>query len=170
MQEQPGISRREALKRGAALGGSLIWAVPTIQAIGMSPAFAQEASPRCEVYYAAKIEVDDEVVVCTDIFNQSAGPGKCLDVTGIASGGGFAVSSGGCSKITATSTNDGEDWTVTLGEGCQLWDAAVGIKSGGGPTCVGSPLWEYNHSTRTITFRKPAQDISHVEFIFCCAD
>lgn len=35
------ISRRDALRRGAVLGGALVWAAPTVQSIGMRGAFAQ---------------------------------------------------------------------------------------------------------------------------------
>lgn len=44
---QPGITRREALKRGAILGGALVWATPVVQTIGMRPAFAEHDSPLC---------------------------------------------------------------------------------------------------------------------------
>jgi hypothetical protein len=40
-----GIGRREALKRGAALGGAVVWATPVVQSISMSKAFGQAASP-----------------------------------------------------------------------------------------------------------------------------
>ena len=44
--EQPGgITRRQALKRGAILGGALAWATPVVQVIGMKPALAQVPSP-----------------------------------------------------------------------------------------------------------------------------
>lgn len=43
--EGQGITRREALKRGALLGGALVWATPAVQAIRMSPALAQVPSP-----------------------------------------------------------------------------------------------------------------------------
>lgn len=170
MQGQSGLSRREVLKRGAALGGSLIWAAPTVQAIGMSPAFAQDASPRCNVYYAVKIDPTAEGG-CEDIYAQRGGPGKCLDVVGTASGAGFTVSPGGCGRIAGMNTA-GDDWTVTLAAGCQLWDDAVGIKTGGGSACLGSPTWDYDAATRTITFFTPGgpgSGISHVEFIFCCS-
>ena len=39
------ITRRQALKRGAILGGALAWATPVVQVVGMRPAFAQVASP-----------------------------------------------------------------------------------------------------------------------------
>lgn len=40
-----GWTRREAIRRGATLGGVLIWAAPTVQIIHMSRAFAQTTSP-----------------------------------------------------------------------------------------------------------------------------
>lgn len=40
-----GISRRDAIKKGAVVGGAVVWATPVIQAIGVSPAGAQVASP-----------------------------------------------------------------------------------------------------------------------------
>jgi hypothetical protein len=39
-----GISRRELLKRGAVVGGTMVWAVPVLQSLA-PPAFAQ-ATPR----------------------------------------------------------------------------------------------------------------------------
>jgi uncharacterized protein YfaP (DUF2135 family) len=39
------VSRRELLKRGAALGGAVLWVTPGMQVVGMSRALAQEVSP-----------------------------------------------------------------------------------------------------------------------------
>lgn len=39
-----GLTRREALKKGARFGGALVWAVPVVQTVGMSPALAQRVS------------------------------------------------------------------------------------------------------------------------------
>jgi hypothetical protein len=36
------VSRRDVLRGGAVLGGTLVWAAPTVQSIGMRAAFAQE--------------------------------------------------------------------------------------------------------------------------------
>lgn len=48
--DQPtGITRREALRKGAILGGALAWATPVVQVVGMKPAFAQSVSPGCRV-------------------------------------------------------------------------------------------------------------------------
>ena len=40
-----GISRRDLLKRGAVLGGAVVWVTPVVQTLGMGRAFAQTASP-----------------------------------------------------------------------------------------------------------------------------
>lgn len=39
-----GISRREALKRGAAVAGAAVWVAPTVQALSMSAASAATPS------------------------------------------------------------------------------------------------------------------------------
>jgi hypothetical protein len=39
-----GLTRREVLKKGAMLGGTLLWVAPVVQAVGMSPAAAQVPS------------------------------------------------------------------------------------------------------------------------------
>ncbi|NOY55796.1 MAG: hypothetical protein GXP34_07385 [Actinobacteria bacterium] len=53
--DQVGLTRREALKRGAAVAGAL-WAVPIVQVVGLRPAYAQTTSPawiNCDVYCIA---------------------------------------------------------------------------------------------------------------------
>lgn len=42
---EQGISRRELLRRGAVLGGAVVWTTPVVQTLGMGRAFAQTASP-----------------------------------------------------------------------------------------------------------------------------
>jgi hypothetical protein len=39
-----GVSRRDALKKGAAVGGALLWATPVVQTIGMTRAYAAGVS------------------------------------------------------------------------------------------------------------------------------
>jgi len=46
---QGGLTRREALKRGIAVG-ALAWAVPVVQAVGMRPAYAKTPSGGCTRY------------------------------------------------------------------------------------------------------------------------
>lgn len=40
-----GISRRDLLKKGAILGGAVVWVTPIVQSVGMGRAFAQTTSP-----------------------------------------------------------------------------------------------------------------------------
>ena len=40
-----GITRRQALKRGLAIGAGLVWATPSLQVVNMSKAYAQVPSP-----------------------------------------------------------------------------------------------------------------------------
>jgi hypothetical protein len=40
-----GLSRREALRRGAIVGGAAVWAVPVVQSVGLTSALAQGTSP-----------------------------------------------------------------------------------------------------------------------------
>lgn len=44
VREADGVSRRDAIKRGLVVGGAVAWTVPTIQALGMSAAHADEPS------------------------------------------------------------------------------------------------------------------------------
>lgn len=44
IEENQGLTRREVLKRGAVVGGTLLWAAPAIQTIGMSAALADTPS------------------------------------------------------------------------------------------------------------------------------
>ena len=46
-EQAGGITRRQALRKGALLGGALAWATPVVQLVGMRPAFAQVPSPDC---------------------------------------------------------------------------------------------------------------------------
>ncbi len=40
-----GITRRDLLKKGAVLGGAVVWVTPIVQSVGMGRAFAQATSP-----------------------------------------------------------------------------------------------------------------------------
>lgn len=40
-----GITRRDLLRRGAVLGGAVVWTTPVVQTLGMGRAFASTASP-----------------------------------------------------------------------------------------------------------------------------
>jgi len=50
------ISRREILKRGAFVGGAVVWATPVVQTLGMGRAFAATPSDTCIASWADKVE------------------------------------------------------------------------------------------------------------------
>ena len=56
--ENSTISRRDLLKRGALVGGAVLWVAPFVQVVGMGRAFAKDVSPNCS-RYCLKWNVDD---------------------------------------------------------------------------------------------------------------
>ena len=57
------ISRREILKRGAFVGGAVVWATPVVQTLGMGRAFAATPSDTCVASWADKVESSDQGVL-----------------------------------------------------------------------------------------------------------
>lgn len=55
-EQRKAISRRDALKRGAAIGGTVLWATPIVQTVGMGRAMAQEPSDTCVASWADQVE------------------------------------------------------------------------------------------------------------------
>jgi len=56
MSETPNqISRREILKRGAVVGGAVLWVTPVVQTLGMGQAFAQTPSQVCTPTHADQV-------------------------------------------------------------------------------------------------------------------
>jgi hypothetical protein len=55
--DQTDLTRRDLLKRGALIGGAVVWATPVVQVVGMSRAHARPPSPSC-VRYCLKWEAD----------------------------------------------------------------------------------------------------------------
>ena len=45
IKRELGISRRQLMKRGAVVGGTILWAAPVIQSLS-APAFAQTNTPK----------------------------------------------------------------------------------------------------------------------------
>lgn len=134
-----GISRRDLLKRGAALGGAVMWATPVVQTLGMGRAFAQTASPPAtgqDISYIG-INVDcpgtsgDYFVKWEDDTGWENKPGKapqCSDsvFTGMNGGSlGFNVTNvtGPCAKLTIPSSVTGCTVTVWVkaGQTCNTY-------------------------------------------------
>ena len=181
-QEPIGLTRRDALKRGAKLGGAVLWMTPVVQAVGMRPALAQGVSPPvagCDFWYAIKIERvgDTTEPRCLDITGGSNPPGQCLDVDEASP---EATLAGGCDHITSIviapqgATDD--TWRVTLEEGCEFQHGSgrctvkLGENVGGCEPDAGDPdVCDWDPATRVLSFiSSTGTDISHVEFVFCC--
>jgi hypothetical protein len=174
------LTRREAIKRGAAFGAGVVWAVPTVQAIGMSRAFASETSPDTDcIYYAIKIEQekDGDVVIgadCDDIAGQIATPpAKCITTPNFTLG---TVLAGGCDLIDKTKqvVDDGADWVIILPPGCRFVDDTTFLQVKTSTSCfaVAPASIQYLSTGNRYVFTNPTvtgQDISHIEGIICCS-
>lgn len=64
-----GITRREAIRKGAVLGGTALWVAPVVQNIGIARAFGQAPSPPC-----CTSESFDVLATFTGTISGSAGP------------------------------------------------------------------------------------------------
>ena len=180
------LTRRDLLKKGAVLGGALVWAAPVVQIIGMRPAMAQRTSPSCPNLYCLKAEV----------FGGSLGSFGPL-------GGGQGEGKGNCLKEDedcdpnvpssilnwlndpAHVSGDPESgFEVELPPGCTLAErtggsedsflglfsaaAKCGKKGQTGESCF-APTIVKNNGTTTLTFTCGNDtEISHIELIICC--
>ncbi len=52
------ITRRELLRKGALVGGAVLWVTPVVQVVGMGRAYAKDVSPNC-TRFCLKWETDD---------------------------------------------------------------------------------------------------------------
>ena len=132
-ESKQGITRRDLLRRGAALGGAVLWTTPVVQTLGMGRAFAQVPSPTggSDISYIG-INVDcfgdppPFFVKWEDNGNggewedfPGAAP-QCEDKSNLfpgvnSSGNGFLIAPGptaACQELTIPGTYEGCDITV----------------------------------------------------------
>lgn len=102
LHDESGMTRRDLMRRGAIVGGTLLWVAPAIQSIG-SKAYAQTTgSPLCAACLSATVQEPGEDPVTTHIiFTPTTQCCDCIE----ASGGGIVAVvvcavSGDCSGIT----------------------------------------------------------------------
>ncbi|HDL48403.1 MAG TPA: hypothetical protein ENH33_00370 [Actinobacteria bacterium] len=168
-EEQQGLTRRQMLKRGAVFGGALVWAVPVVQTIGMTPALAETTSPPvggCQTHYAIRVDRSG----CTDIAGRKPGEG-CLDTSGAVEGG--------CS-IYEPAFDVANGLAVPFGCKVKVLDYAFRVEpqsdAGGedqGPLRQGKCLKPgLEADGNAVTFATPDTELefSYVEIIFCCDD
>lgn len=153
--DQRNVSRREILRRGASVGGMLLWVAPAVQSLKVPSAHAQAASP-LETCFTAKFEED----------------GSCSQVDGVGSDRcGIVPLADGCGRGVTVSIVPGGDWTVTLPSGCRF--VAGGSKCDG-PEVPCEPARDNGDGTVTF-FRCPKRDgsgfhdISNISLEFCCS-
>lgn len=164
--EQNGLTRRELLKRGAVLGGALAWATPTIQVLGMRPAFAAATSPAISfVELLVTWDGDCYRIKWEDGGGWTEPPGKIfngtgceVDTTKAPCNGTFIKASGGFVTTNLVQSNDPDLNTpssgclqVTLRETVDLVDAVVK----GGQFCDRLGDLTVQVSGQTITFCPP---------------
>lgn len=83
LHDESGMTRRDLMRRGAVVGGTLLWVAPAIQSIG-SKAYAQDhGSPLCAACLSATINTGGGPVTTHVTFDPTA---RCCDC--IAAGGG----------------------------------------------------------------------------------
>lgn len=152
-----GVSRREALKRGAKLTGAVLWMTPVVQAIGMSPALASTTSPTepCDATVAMRAKANWNGTAFVWEASPGFGRNDCNEC-----GGAPGVNGASFFSVVGNSTSV----TVTLlNPDCEI--TAISHKAG--QNCfAGTVAADGNSATATI----PAggQAISHIEVCFSC--
>lgn len=131
-----GITRRDLLRRGAVLGGAVVWTTPVVQTLGMGRAFASTASPvETRISFIA-MDVDCGGTVRFVKWNEGTGweaspgdnnPNCKLGTSGVSSNGEtlgikIKIKSNGCAEVDLSAS------------GCTF---VKGVVFGGGPrTCT----------------------------------
>jgi len=166
-----GLTRRELLKRGAAIGGALVWATPVVQLIGMQPALAAHVSELCIcAKFNGCTDGGDWQVLGTE------NPGNCLTSTdhGVDCDRQFPPdqtfkpvdNAGQCGLDEFCVQFDGLDVTIYFPSYCTL--TAVAEKRGagkGGDPCI----FHLSAGSETSPFMfTVTSECSHLEFCFQC--
>jgi hypothetical protein len=111
MPREQGISRRELLKRGAVVGGTMVWAVPVLQSLA-PPAYAQYATCGCCYCWNGPKENPTADTVSQDgCLTFHANPDACREFcsSSLAAGGPFVNSEQCCSTNDLCNGNTRND-------------------------------------------------------------
>lgn len=160
--ETPGMDRRDLLKRGAVVGGALVWTAPLVQTIA-SPAFAATSPGGQEV-------CPDGTGTRTTLFRVEGGPGNFL----------FTSPTGGnCQQLPAsqtsavntivglTATFTGQTAVITVPAGFALVDQLIKASNDcltGRDVTVRSVAGPAGSTIYTLTIGGD-HDISNVNFV-----
>lgn len=80
IQSELGVSRRDLLRRGAVVGGALLWVAPAIQSLS-PPAYAETVSPKEQACCLCTKRNSTGQICTTDFLTQA----QCADFCGGAS-------------------------------------------------------------------------------------
>ena len=161
-----GFSRRDLMKRGAIVGGTVVWATPVLQSL-TTPAFAgtpgEEGCPEGKVTHKFKFEVGED------------GSVSCVDPGGSSPGGGCSfpgwgdASDGECAGTSASYDPDTLCMTITFAASCDAETATAIVKTGvNDDFCVGDP--STTPAGDTLVVCGVTQDISSVAVLICCLE
>ncbi|MGH9247601.1 MAG: hypothetical protein ACRD29_25490 [Acidimicrobiales bacterium] len=162
-----GISRRQLIKRGALVGGAVIWVTPVVQSF-TSPAFAAQGSPRpgCpdgqqEAIGYVKWEVDE------GRFEALTGGRLCIELAGACR----AVSQHLAAHLNTmiddvVESSSDEEVCIRLPDGCSMFTAAAAKE---GRVC--DTTFDGGDGVTSVCFVKerPGRGISNVQLgLQCC--
>jgi hypothetical protein len=164
--ETGGVSRRDAIKRGAVVGGTLLWATPVLQSLA-TPAFAGSPTdpgcPSTHEFVRLKLEVNGDGSVTVTNGPIGAGQAQCEWPEYDAS------PPGDIDHVLQTQLVDGgKCMKITFAEECDAKLATAMVKSGSKEGfCVEDP----NTDVVTDNVLKVCisrQQISHILILVCC--
>ena len=123
LNSELGMSRRDLLRRGAIVGGTLIWAAPAIQSFG-TKAWAQDGGPgsaQCSACYcySGSLSSPSKEIGVTDFFT-APGQASAQDCSDWCTHSGAYSSSGGASGGPYTSSQYCSGTSCTTCVGTQL--------------------------------------------------
>jgi hypothetical protein len=165
--EQGGVSRRDLMKRGAIVGGTLVWATPVVQSL-TTPAFAgTPAEPGCpegtHEFVRLKFEVNDNGTITVSNDRLGDGQNQCDWPE-------FQAAPGGdIDHVVSTElTDDGLCMKIKFDDACDAKLATAMVKSGSKTGfCIEEPnTGVINDNTLKVCISR--QQISYVAVLVCC--
>lgn len=120
-----GVTRRDAIKKGAIVGGTVLWVAPLVQSVGMGSASAQTVSPGGGPCSCAGTSSFDVQATLSGLVNASVGPLQNFpDESGCLAS--LSVTTTGALNAFITATADCVGGTTTGGT-CSSFVELVGL-------------------------------------------
>jgi hypothetical protein len=164
--ESGGLSRRTLMKRGAVVGGAVVWATPVVQSL-TTPAFAgtptDPGCPETHEFVRLKLEVNDDGTVSVSNGPIGHGGTQCdWDEYDAAPGGDTSH------VISTVVLEGGLCMKITFDDDCDAKLATAMVKSGSKEGfCVEDPNTDVV-TDNTLKVCISRQQISHILILVCC--